>query len=415
MYRAIARVVSYVELGYTGHQAVHLRAVADAFLRAPDPGVQLSCWLSRHLLDDDATLARDLGACASQDRLRLSYFEDANASGLNKRLSPLGRVLACIKQDDACACYIPYLDACFAEIASLRPGRLETRLSGTFFRPTLHYHTFPNHRGKGWSPRGKSWLYTYVITLLAARRRFMTEILTLDPLAPNYYNKVTATKKFRHLADYTQRVESPISREQLGLPVDRTIFLLAGGISDYKGVREFLTAVRLACADSERFRRKACVVLAGRILESRDLVYTTVAELVDQYPQVPILIFDRRLTDQEFSSFVAAADVVCIPYIDFVGMSSLLLHAAAHEHPVIGPEYGLLGELIRRNQLGLLCNPSSPATLEAAMCTFLTDDIRANSYQVNSLRAFARGHSLENFGLEVREAILRTVAAAGIR
>lgn len=412
-----AQVISYVELGCTGHQSVMLRATAEAFLRASVEGVTLSCWMPRRLQDDDLNLLSDFGGREASQRIRLNFLEDAHSAAADTHTAPLARVIACVEQDQSQSCYLPYLDSFMREIATLRPNRLHARLSGTLFRPTLHYGTFPNHRGRGWPPHGKSWLYNYLITCLVAHRRFVAEILTLDPLAPVFYNRVTATRKFSHLPDYVTRPAEPVfSRKQLGLPEDRIIFLLAGGISNYKGVREFMAAVRLACTDSESFRERACVVLAGRILESRDLVYEKVAELSNLYPQVPIRLIDRRLTDREFISYVSAADVVCIPYIRFAGTSSLLDHAAAYGHPVIGPEYGLLGELIRRYELGRTCDPTVPATLRDAMCAYVADNARVSEQQRRKLSAFADKLSLEEgFGRQVCEAMLRTIGVDSVR
>lgn len=400
-------VISYVELGYSGHQALHLRATAEAFLRSSPESMLLSCWLSLKLLEDDPALKDDFGALGIGDRIRLHFLEDSGASGINSSPGRLQTALNCIQYDGASACYLPYLDSCMLEIATLRPGRLQAKLSGTLFRPTLHYHTFEYHRGQSWPPGRKSWLYNYLLTILVARRRFISEILTLDPFAPFYYDRLTATSKFRYLPDYVQREDSPILRADLGLPADRTVFLLAGGISNYKGVRELLEGVRLACVECEAFRDRAAVVLAGRILESHDLIYDRVAELASRYPELCIQIFDRRLTEREFFSFVAAADVICLPYIEFAGMSSLLLHAAAYEHPVIGPEYGLLGELIRRYHLGVVCRPTAVETLKDALCSFVSSSVNGRAFGSEGMRLFAAGHSVDSFGQEICDAMLR--------
>jgi glycosyltransferase involved in cell wall biosynthesis len=333
---------------------------------------------------------------------------DVGLSTSDRGKSHFRLVQCCVELDQAQVCYLAYLDPCLSSIALAKPGSFQAKLAGTLFKPLLHYRTFPMHRAKKWAPQPKAWVRAYLVALLASHRSFVSEILTLDPLAPLFYNKITRTSKFRHLPDYALTLNSPLfSREHFDLPHNRIIFLLAGGISNYKGIREFIAALRLAFAENATFRRRATIVLAGRVLESRELVYDAVSDFNKSYSDASILLFDRRLTDEEFISLISICDVVCIPYIQFVGMSSLLAHAAAYERPVVGPEYGLLGELIQRYDLGVTCDTTNPELLKAALLQFTTDRAIMTQERQEALRAFGAGRSLERFGKEICDSILR--------
>jgi glycosyltransferase involved in cell wall biosynthesis len=316
----------------------------------------------------------------------------------------------CVELDNAAVCFVPQLDSCIQQIAFAIPGHFKARLVGTLFQPVLHYPTFPYHRGQDWPPRFRGWIYAYLISFLACHRDFVSEILVLDPLAPDFYNKILRTTKFRYLPDYVLHLDSPtLPREYFGIPQERNVFLFAGSIANRKGAREFVAAIRCAFAENAVFRSRSTIVFAGRILESREVICNAVEEFTSLYPDASVFLFDRHLTDQEFVSLVAVSDVVCVPYIQFAGMASLLVHAAAYGHPVIGPRYGLLGELIRRYNLGLTCDPADPAELKDALYKLPTGDPESRERQREALFAFGAGRSLQAFGQEICDSIRRAV------
>jgi glycosyltransferase involved in cell wall biosynthesis len=300
------------------------------------------------------------------------------------------------------------LDPYLRSIAFARPGYMKVKLVGTLFQPILHYPLFPYHRGRGWSPRPKRWLFTWLVTFLACHRRFVAEILTLDCLAMGVYNRLLATAKVRYLPDYLlPRTSTPSSREEFGLSGNRTVFLYAGSISNRKGVREFVAALELAFAESSQFRAHSAILFAGRVIESRELLCDAVDQLTTRYPDSSVILCDRRVTDAEFLSLLRLSDVVCIPYIEFVGMSSLLAHAASEGCPVLGPQYGLLGELIRRHDLGVACDTSDPVAIKNAMYRLLAHAKDVGRPQSARALDFVPGQALKAFGGQIRDAIER--------
>jgi glycosyltransferase involved in cell wall biosynthesis len=60
--------------------------------------------------------------------------------------------------------------------------------------------------------------------------------------------------------------------------------------------------------------------------------------------------------DEDVSGYFELADIVLAPYQRHVGMSGILLLAAAAGKPVLSSNYGLMGELVRRYHLGLTVN-----------------------------------------------------------
>jgi glycosyltransferase involved in cell wall biosynthesis len=240
----------------------------------------------------------------------------------------------------------------------------------------------------------------YAWHFLLCRRGAVAEILTIDPFAVDFYNKVLLTHKYRYLPDYIDRISPyPNGRQYLGLPDNRLIFCFLGVLDGRKGAMQFVTAMERVLQHSREIRDAAAFVFAGMVAdEVRTLFYETLSRLRIHYPETPVILVDRFVSEQEFVTYIAASDVICIPYPQHTGLSSLLLHASAHGKPVIGPEFGTVGELIRRYRLGINCDPTNIASL--------ADAIEAMRYRVSSideaeksrLRGLFADRSLENFG-----------------
>lgn len=318
-------------------------------------------------------------------------------------------ILRCIEADQPQIAFIPYLDNCFKDIALCRLGACRVPLSGILFRPMLHYPTFSLHRGKGWPPSLRSWLANYRNGFLACHRRTLSEILTGDPLAPPFYNRILCTSKFRHLPDYVVHLDSyPNPREHFGLPEDRVVLLLLGAIARRKGTLELLKALEQACEKRPGFQTQIALVVAGQIVEAREAILSAISGLTSRHRDVRVMLIHRFVTDREFVTLIAASDVVCIPYIQFVGTASLMIHAAAYGRPVLGPEFGLLGELIRRHNLGTTCDTMNPDALAEGLFATVAMAGRMSEENRAALRTYADGHTLENFGEQICASIVRT-------
>jgi hypothetical protein len=73
------------------------------------------------------------------------------------------------------------------------------------------------------------------------------------------------------------------------------------------------------------------------------------------------------LSEQEYVDYIAAADLVCMPYRGMFGTSGVLTHAAHAGKFVLGPEFGTIGELVRRYRLGIACNTEDRYSLERGL------------------------------------------------
>ncbi|MBN2703678.1 MAG: hypothetical protein JXR23_05645, partial [Pontiellaceae bacterium] len=81
------------------------------------------------------------------------------------------------------------------------------------------------------------------------------------------------------------------------------------------------------------------------------------------------LIFDDRFFDEpSMKAIFHQTDWIVMPYLRSEYSSGILAHAAGVATPVIAPDSGLLGRLVRQNQLGI-CLSITPEKLAKCIDT----------------------------------------------
>jgi glycosyltransferase involved in cell wall biosynthesis len=182
--------------------------------------------------------------------------------------------------------------------------------------------------------------------------------------------------------------QTALLRERLGLPRDSRIIGCAGVVDERKGIALFLDAFTHAPLD-----KTDQVLLAGQMSPSiRNLVGSLYAEWVRQKR---IVCIDRFLTIDELNMYLQAMDVVCIPYPQHKGISSILLRAAACRRPVLSSNYGWPGWITEQYKLGVTCNVRDCLEFSRAIVQVLdwAEDYRQNE-EVERLLRF---HDWQNF------------------
>ncbi len=182
-------------------------------------------------------------------------------------------------------------------------------------------------------------------------------------------------------------------RRQLGIPTGKRVFLFFGDITERKGLWNLFEAIsKLSDSDAAQM----CVAIVGKAgtgTEAR--LSREISELSARSP----ISFVRRpeyVSEDELNRWIAASDVILAPYNKHVGMSGVLLLAAAHARPVISQEFGLMGNLTRVHELGQTCNPADPAGLAEALRKFLSGE-PGDLWDKQRSAEFARSHSHEKF------------------
>lgn len=115
----------------------------------------------------------------------------------------------------------------------------------------------------------------------------------------------------------------------------------------------------------------------------------------------------KFVPDADVSAYFQLADIVLASYQHHVSISGILLQAATTGKPVLSSNYGLMGELVNRYQLGLVIDSTQPTAitqgLEAVTPTSL--DSLGNRTQ---MKAFAEQNSATQFAQVIFDSILST-------
>ena len=276
-------------------------------------------------------------------------------------------------------------------------------ISSIYFKPTFHYASFP-----GYIPTIKSRLQQQeerLLLSLAFRQSYLHRLFCLDSLAVEALNKGRTKNKAVALAD---PVEIPIAqtpltelRSQLNIATDRKVFLLFGELTERKGIAQMLEAIALLPAE---LCEKVCFLLVGRCSLAAKQRFQTKIVQVQRTQPVQIIEQYEFISQQAVQNYFQLADVVLAPYQKHVGMSGILLQAAAAQTPVLSSDYGLMGELVRRYQLGLAVDSTRPVELRKALSQFLQDPTDT-FYSPVKMKQFAEQNTVEKFASTILNAV----------
>jgi glycosyltransferase involved in cell wall biosynthesis len=301
-------------------------------------------------------------------------------------------------------CFVMYLDTLLLRL-SLLPQlplgfkSLPCAMSAIYFRPILHYGNFPNYLPEG---RESVWYWRDRVCL-SRLLRFpnLNTLFCLDGYAAEHINQVYGTEQAIHLADpvqiYPVRAAAVSAlRQTLGVDPHRQTFLLFGALSARKGLQQVIEAAALL---PSHLCQQISLLLVGPIAAAeQDALQQQIAALTAAKP-IQVITQHEFIPDAVIQSYFHLADVVLAPYQRHVGMSAILVRAAAAEKPVIAADFGLMGEVTRRYGLGLAIAADQPPSIAAAMRRML-EETTAIGDRVG-MRTFAAHNTAERFASQI--------------
>ena len=282
-------------------------------------------------------------------------------------------------------------------------------ISGICFRPMFHYSKFPNINMSRLENL-KSWRQK-ILYFSAIRHTQLHTLFCLDPFVPKAINKLSRQMKAVHLPDPVAQRQDIINQEalnnlrrSLALDSKRKVFFFFFAIAARKGVFKLLDALSLL---DDVISEKVAVLLIGEIVHNQDKQpITQKIERLKHLSAVQIVFRNNFVTDAEMYLYFSLADVVLAPYQKHVGMSGILLQAAAAGKPVISSNYGLMGQMIDTYSLGLAVNTELPAAIAGAIQETFSDTFKT-VYDLEKMQQWVAQNSPDMFSRTIFDQIIK--------
>jgi glycosyltransferase involved in cell wall biosynthesis len=143
-------------------------------------------------------------------------------------------------------------------------------------------------------------------------------------------------------------------------------------------------------AHNPLFREQSCAVIAGHLDdEIQQIILNQLTKIRLLFPDFPIFLIDRLLNDNEFTGLISAADVVCLPYSNAPTTSGLLTQASAQGKIVCARDFGIVGELVRRYDLGITYSQQNSESIAQALFESISKATSTNFLEQERIKQFA--------------------------
>lgn len=163
-----------------------------------------------------------------------------------------------------------------------------------------------------------------------------------------------------HMLDYVEIASLKESREKLGIPQNRTVFLFFGQIKKVKGVDLLLKAVLELKGKRDDF----FVVIAGSVWKAD---FSSCENIISNNDLSAVLKTEiRYIPDDEVKLYYSSTDVCVLPYTD-VYQSGVIQLAYGYKKPVISSDLPAFTQFVTPNKTGYLFNNGNYHELAAMM------------------------------------------------
>lgn len=225
------------------------------------------------------------------------------------------------------------------------------------------------------------------------------KILVLnDEESANTLNDIYSTQKFTFVPDpFVPLDDKKIIdiRDKYRIPFDKKILVHFGGLSKRKGTHIILDSIDyLSPNDAKDF----VFIFAGI---AGDSIKNYITKKIEDLKDKTTIIFENRFCEYEYlTGLCKCCDAILIPYQQTDISSGLLGYACQFHKPVIGPNSGLIGSLIRKYNIGVTINTNSPKQLaDAYLCIDNKKPIVASNDN------YCRSNSVESFINNIAEVL----------
>ena len=256
------------------------------------------------------------------------------------------------------------------QMALVLARRVPCPVAGIFFRPVFHYEAW-GHPPTNGREKLQQWRKRQLIRFVV-RRRALKTLFCLDPFVVPTLDQWAG----RHVATYlpdpvevypTTEADVTALRHKLGIESARQVMLVFGQLDERKGLFTLIDALkRLTPAQQANW----CLLLVGPVEDSIASALNSSLDTLTSQTAVQLVRHHSFVPEPDIQPYFAASDVIMTLYQRHIGMSAVLVRAAAAGKPVLSSDYGLVGQLVKTRRLGQTVDAENPVAVADALATF---------------------------------------------
>ena len=231
-----------------------------------------------------------------------------------------------------------------------------TKASGIIYSIPLYKTT------RSWKQKIKDKI---VYRLFVCKKSIKKIFMLNDPRSAAHYNEKYGTDKFIHLTDPIPEIDMTKVkdlRRELEIPQNNTVYLQFGSIDLRKNSLNILRALVLMSPDE--LKGKTFVFMGKLSPDIKEEFNKLVEELNNK---VQIIINEGFVSYEYLNNMCYTTDVILTIYTNVEMSSGSIGYAAYFGKPVIGSSKGLLGNLIKDNNLGITIDKVTPESIRQAL------------------------------------------------
>lgn len=234
----------------------------------------------------------------------------------------------------------------------------------------------------------------YIITKLYTLNPKLKKIFILnDEKTPAYLNAEFNTNIFEMLPDPIPDLK-PLDDFDIysyyNIDTKSKIFLHIGALDDRKGTFEVIQSTLYLPKEKQK---EVTILLVGRVSKENEcLILKNIADSTKN-SNVNIVWDNQFVTNGHMKSLFDQCYAVIMPYKNAEASSGILGHAVAANKKVIATGSGLLKDLIKENNLGLLIPEVKPVLISKKILLMLSEKEQKNK----KINKFLFSHTTEKF------------------
>jgi glycosyltransferase involved in cell wall biosynthesis len=262
--------------------------------------------------------------------------------------------------------FFMYLD--HLQLAILTQKKAPCSFSGIFFRASLQ-----NYKPENWKEKITYFRKKLLLYFLLQNKQ-LTALLFLDPYAVEYINKKWGIDKALYLPDPVKiyedsGIDATTLKKELKIEEDRKILLLFGYLDSRKNIPFIIDAIAKL---PKEIAKKGCLLIVGAWDLTEFEIFKEKQIALGTSPDFQIVLINQFVSEETIQTYFEISDYILALYQKHIGMSGVMVRAAAIQKPLIAFNFGLMGKIVNDNDLGITIENSSDDDLSQKIALLLS-------------------------------------------